>query len=943
MPSDQAPRTKVIACGVFERELRHLAEQGLPFETELLDAGLHSAPLELNRTLQASIDATGPEFDRLAILYGVCGRAAVGLAARAVPLVIPRVHDCIALFLGDAERYRREFRSCPGTIYFTPGWCEKEAHPDRHRLEASRDEWTVKDHQNYPEWAARYGEGNADMIVEFLGSWRANYQRVAFINNGLGDIETYRRQAHELADAAGWKFQEMEGTFDFIVDLLAPELDEKRFLVVPPEHRVVATHDARLLSAVPDRSGEVAVTDVELGRFTVGGEGGTERSGGGIGLGVDAGGTYTDAVLVELDGGRVLSKAKFPTRPQDLLASIDGAVSRLDASLFPAVRLIALSTTLATNAIVEGRGAQVGLLLMPANESDVERLNARPLRVVPGRLTIDGDELEPIDPDSVRQAVRELVAEGCEALAISGYGSVHNTAHELAVRDAALDVAELPVICGHELTGRLDFVRRAHTAVLNARLLPTIGELLDAVGAGLQRLGIEAATFVVRGDGSLISVDAARQRPIDTLLSGPAASAGGARFLTGSDELLAVDIGGTTTDIAIVAGGRVAVCPEGPTVGAWRTSVAAVDILTSGLGGDSQVRVVEGGLKVVVGPGRVTPLCHLASRFELVTEELQEVAERAEREPERVAPSAIEFFELLGLRERLKLTDRELALVDVLSRGPASRAALARATRALSPELLATSRLEELGVLRRAALTPTDVLHVLGRLDLYDRRAAEAALRAVAHVFHREPDSLAADIERAVTQQLAYQILRRELSVTLGDPEAEHNQLLDRMLAELLSDPDRGGPYRLRFDEHRTVVGIGAPAGELLPAAGRLLNARVVVPAHAEVANAIGAVTGKVMVRTTVSIRPDGAGNYLLLSPLARGEFADLADARERATELVVEHLQARAAEFGTDERQVTVDVFDRTGRLDDGSLQLIELVVEGLLEGSPRLREAAD
>ncbi|NUQ00826.1 MAG: DUF1638 domain-containing protein, partial [Armatimonadetes bacterium] len=245
-------RNLVIACGVFEHELQRVAEQGVEFDRVLLDAGLHSRPTELHDRLQATIDAVDPAAHHtMALLYGLCGRAVVGLETGAVPLLIPRLHDCIGLFLGSAEAYWEQFRACPGTLYLTPGWCEKEAHPDSGRLDVARHAWSATLHPDFGLWSARYGEGAATWIVDFLQSWRQHYQRIAYIDHGLGDGEAYRRQAAELAAATGWSLEELPGSLALIEALAAGQATEQQALLVPPHHRVVGTHDARLIEAVP--------------------------------------------------------------------------------------------------------------------------------------------------------------------------------------------------------------------------------------------------------------------------------------------------------------------------------------------------------------------------------------------------------------------------------------------------------------------------------------------------------------------------------------------------------------------------------------------------------------------------------------------------------------------------------------------------------------------
>ncbi len=150
---------------------------------------------------------------------------------------------------------------------------------------------------------------------------------------------------------------------------------------------------------------------------------------------------------------------------------------------------------------------------------------------------------------------------------------------------------------------------------------------------------------------------------------------------------------------------------------------------------------------------------------------------------------------------------------------------------------------------------------------------------------------------------------------------------------------DERGPFRITFAENRMVVGIGAPSGVFIPEAARLLGARVVVPPHAEVANAVGAVTGKVIVHEAVRIRPNEAGSFIMMGPLGRREFGRLRDAQKEAARHLVFCLRQRAEEYGTDQRDVSINVTEHTGRLDDGSSQLLELVVEGMLEGPPHVR----
>ncbi len=936
---------KVIACGVFERELEALRDGGKEdFVVELLDAGLHSQPKELKVRLQAAIDGTDSErFKQIAILYGLCGRGAIGLVSRDIPIVLPRVHDCIALFLGDPEEYRRQFKTYPGTFYITPGWFEKKAHPDQYRARVLEKDGCACQDPNFEEWSGKYGRDNALFIADFFQSWRKNYKRVALINNGLGEVEKYRQYVRMLSEVSGWRCEELNGAIEFIRTVVFGPYDDARLLMVPPHHLVIATNDRRIFTAVPAHPSEEdllnahrVMAGVHAGKFVVGGPGAEreKRPDSGLGLGIDAGGTYTDAVLINLETGAVVSKAKAPTTHHELAIGVEEAVGKLSRERLEEVKLVSLSTTLATNAIVEDRGAHVGLLLMPLDKGIAEEINVRPVKVVKGRMTVDGEELEPVDREEVKKAVRDMLAGGAEAFAVSGYGGVHNPDHEKTVKDIIHTLADVPVVCGHELSSKLNFIRRAYTAVLNARLMPVVDDLLRSVENVLKRFHIHAPVYIVRGDGSLIETSAARERAIETILSGPAASAIGAKVLTGKDDLIALDMGGTTTDVAIVSKGSVSVCRDGAVVGPWQTSVSAAEILTTGLGGDSYVQLLEGGAKVVIGPQRVIPLSFLAVKNPFVSEELAELADSARYES--VSPLSIEYFELVGLRPGIQLSEREKRVIDALEKGPVSRRNLAAGIGALAMELVPTGRLEQLGVIRRSAFTPTDALHVLGTFREYDAGAALSSAGVLAGFTKLGIETFVEQVREEVVKRLAFEIMRREISLKYGDPAKEDHPMLRKILEEMVSY-GKDNNCRIQFREYRTVVGIGAPVGSFLPEAGKLLDAEVIVPPHAEVANAVGAIMGKVVVREIISIRPDEVGSFIMMSPLGRKEYGHLSDAQQEATDYLVAYLRKKALEFGTEEKKVEVMVTEKSGLLSDGSRQFLELMVEGSLQGLPR------
>ena len=326
-----------------------------------------------------------------------------------------------------------------------------------------------------------------------------------------------------------------------------------------------------------------------------------------LGLGIDTGGTYTDAALVEIETGRVLHSAKSLTTYSSLSLGItralDAILESAGGDVLQKVSLVGLSTTLATNAIVEARHGRSGLVLIGYDQDLIRRYNLGPRLVldhvtyIAGGHDVKGGEAAPLDNESLARLAGNC--QGLESFGVSAFFSVRNPAHELAARDFLMRATGLPVTCGHELSQSLDSIARATTTALNATLIPILTELIADVRLSLRQRGVGGRLMVVKGDGSLVAADQAAKRPVETILSGPAASVVGAAHLAGpgknAKRMWVVDIGGTTTDIALLENSLPAVAEDGATVGGWRTMVRAVKVRTVGLGGDSRVRPLPGG------------------------------------------------------------------------------------------------------------------------------------------------------------------------------------------------------------------------------------------------------------------------------------------------------------------------------------------------------------
>ena len=644
-------------------------------------------------------------------------------------------------------------------------------------------------------------------------------------------------------------------------------------------------------------------------------------------LGIDTGGTYTDAALVDHASGRVVCAAKSLTTRRDLSIGIGAAIDAVfqqptaDApdgnSAAADVNLVALSTTLATNAIVEGQGSPICLILIGYDPDLIrqygfeDELVTDDVVYLQGGHDIHGNEDAPLDEGALRQAILER-RDRVEAFGVSGYFGVRNPAHELRAREMIESLTGLPVTCGHELTTRLNSVRRATTVALNARLVPLLRELIGTLSRTLAERSITAPLMVVKGDGSLVRAEWAMQRPIETILSGPAASAVGGWHLAGQGGVSAgdsvvwvMDVGGTTTDIAALRAGHPRLSPAGAQVGRWRTMVEAVDVHTVGLGGDSYVRL-DRDRRLVIGPQRVVPLSLLASQHPVVVGELRGQAEAPPRDD-----VAAQFL-LARQRPARPLDDDEMAILDRLAQGPISLSALVRGFRYGSIVLRRVERLVAERLVLQAGFTPTDALHALGRLDLWDATASQLGARILAAQGRRTVRDLCGAVVEGVSSRAATALVSKVLSDEAHLPDWEGEPTAALLLQRALDDGHAGS---LAFDLRlrQPVVAIGAPVEAYMPRVAERLHTRLIIPTHAEVANAVGAVAGGVVQRQRVLITPlDGGEAYRLHLPEGVFDFPDLEEAVAYASDQMLPWIRARAREVGAEQAEVQMTREDR-------------------------------
>jgi N-methylhydantoinase A/oxoprolinase/acetone carboxylase beta subunit len=628
------------------------------------------------------------------------------------------------------------------------------------------------------------------------------------------------------------------------------------------------------------------------------------------GLGIDTGGTFTDAAIMDLRTNNVLFKAKARTTHHELSIGLGEAIDIALGSFGPSrfvPSLVGVSTTLATNSILEGKGGQVGLIGLGWKPQDGWELGAKVQRFVGGGHDVRGRSIGLLDVDGIDAAAREMKGQ-VDSVVVSGLFSVHNPYHEIEARKIIEQRYGIPTVLAHQLTGELGIHERTVTAVLNARLIPVLRDFLTRVESILDDRDIRAPMMVFKGDGTLMNISTAMERPVDTILSGPAASAMGGRMLAGLNDCVVVDMGGTSTDIAVLENGVPRVSSEGAVVGRWRTRVEAVDMWTTALGGDSEIRAGRDRL-LAIGPERVVPLCLAAQEH----------------------PGLMGKMNLLGQARFLfasprehRLSASESRIVSLLrEKGPMAPVELKKG---LDDMILLDSHVQDLrarGVVLGIGLTPTDILHASGVYVKGDREASRLGVHLYAGVLGIEDDELIAEVMRSVSARIGDEVVRKLLSDEIGAlPDLPSFQGVMDLITGSRCCPAIG----LKAKISRPIVGLGAPARVFIAPLAEMLGAQVIIPEDHDVGNAVGAVCGQVSEFVDVFVYPREKGYAVFSSFNAPIPCGGEEEAVKKARELAARYATERAAAAGGKDLAVDIKVEEERGR-SNSTLQEDELV----------------
>ena len=570
------------------------------------------------------------------------------------------------------------------------------------------------------------------------------------------------------------------------------------------------------------------------------------------GLGIDTGGTYTDSVVIDLDTGKILSRAKDLTTRNNLVIGISGSIGKHDSRLLKKISLVSLSSTLATNTVVEGKGCRAGLICIGRDYDN--SVPADIYRRIEGSHDLRGKEKIPLDTEAARAALEEMKGK-VDAVAVTGYLAVRNPEHEDAVADMAEKILGVPIVRGHDLSAGLGFNERTTTALMNARLTPVISDLIASVDRALSEHGISAPLMIVKGDGTVINEKEAVKRPVETVLSGPASSLTGAKTLTGLKDAVMIDIGGTTTDIGVLRNGFPRLEKEGALIGGRRTRVLAAAVSTYGIGGDS--RIVVNGTSTELTPVRVIPLCIAAAKWPHVAEKTKQLESRV---PDKAAESTAvedlvqvtEFFTPAKKLTTENLQECDEKLLKFIENEPKTLEEAGEALGVL-PYAFNVSRLEKLGLVTRIGVTPSDVLHAEGSYVQYDASASSAAIGFLARKCGMPTDEYISYVKDLITFKIATCLAK---DLLLEDGGFENLDAAAEDLVKKAVTGKKGLDFGVRITLDKPIVGIGAPVGAWLPRVAEIFGTELILPENWDVGNAVGAVTGSVSRSVTIHIQP---------------------------------------------------------------------------------------
>lgn len=612
-----------------------------------------------------------------------------------------------------------------------------------------------------------------------------------------------------------------------------------------------------------------------------------------IGIGIDTGGTYTDAVAYDFDGKTILGSAKALTTKNDLTVGILNALDEFPREMLRQAEIISLSTTLATNACVEDKGGNAELIFFGGDKKVIDELGGKyglpksdNIYIQESFTRFSGDIERELDWKTFENAITRSY-ENCDGIGIVEIFAMKNGAVvEKKAKELFMKKHNIPVVCGHELFSQLNCLQRASSTLLNAGLFPVIKEFINSIKEAMTQRDMTASVVIVRSDGSLMSEEFAYIRPVETLLCGPAASVIGGNKLAGEPNSVIIDMGGTTTDIVLVKNNIPVKVTDGVCVGKWRTYVDGLYVKTFGLGGDSAIHYR--GSSVFLEDYRVVPLCSAAAQYPQIIDNLRELADSGQTHHKFLHEHYILIKDISGSP---RYTDEEKRICGILKNSPLILKDLSCALGNDNYTVNNISRLIKDGIVQICGFTPTDIMHIKGDFTSYSKEAALFGAKFVSRNIGITVDELCGVIYDQIKRKIFINTVKVMLENIYPEylkhgvnPDAE--QFINYSYDNALINPEQN-IFKIIFKTDFKLVGIGAPIHIFLHDIAELLGTEAVVAPYYEVANAFGAIAGNILVTHSIEIKPiyepSGLSGYTVFGNDENKTFGAMEEAEEFA------------------------------------------------------------
>ncbi|MGI6012001.1 MAG: hydantoinase/oxoprolinase family protein [Ruminococcus sp.] len=591
-----------------------------------------------------------------------------------------------------------------------------------------------------------------------------------------------------------------------------------------------------------------------------------------IGIGIDTGGTYTDAVVYDMDSKKVLCSGKALTTKSKLEIGIAAALDTLNQEYVKNAEMLALSTTLATNACVEDKGSRAKLLMIGTDPEMMEKLGdvyaSYGFRDMEQLAVLDGKPekifREPKDPDweELKRRIPEEFSQ-CKAVGVvQVFPQANGGRFEKEAKKVLEQEMNVPVTTAYDMFNEVDVLKRGAGTLLNARLIPLIAEFLQAVKNVMKDRNLNMPIAIVRSDGSLMSEVLAKECPVETLLSGPAASVVGGSVMACEDDAIIVDMGGTTTDVAVIREKRPVTARQGISIGKWKTMVKGLYVDTFGLGGDSAVRFKNE--KLFIDTRRVIPISLLAKEYPQVTVKLERLAAKQKSHTRMLHEFYVLQKDISGAGG---YTEEEKKLCQALEEEPLMGEELAEKL-GTDIYMLHTERLEAEGVVMKSGLTPTDMMVVKGDFTIYAPEAAKWAITCLAqNVVETEeeiPDKVYDLVEKKMYSNIVRILLQQKYP---NKAKITGQESIEKFIEWSYKDAKSRKKdvwMSTAITTKLPIVGVGAPIHVFLPRVAKLLGTRAVIRENAAVANALGAIASQIVTKVQTRVKAEYKGTQLM-------------------------------------------------------------------------------